>query len=257
MPLRNPFPKEVMRGNVVFLFAGIILTVLLAALVLQQMSAGFRLPSGASFTEIRPDVAMYLPSGTQWNEQSLVAVEEPAAVVPSYVVGYIERGRVSAVLLRWDVRARTFVSAGIIAVDSRSGAPSVPELSVASLGAGRPSAIIVSRMDATLPAPHRASTVLLVDANGLRTAVWRDVDGVESAVTDITVPALRILDVSGDGLQDLLADHGDDVVDVYEWKDDVFAYSERLSWAMATSRRLFPEPPSAVAPEIDAGAVAE
>lgn len=256
----QPRLKQVSKGRVFFLFAGLVLTVLLAAFFVEQTSRGGRLSMNASFTEIRPDLAKLLPTGSTWTDASVMAIESLAASdIPSYVAGYAAGGKLHAALLAWDDREGAFTLAQTVDWGVAADPSSALAAEATPLGTGLPTMVVLQQSHGRASADI---AILVADEAGLRIAQLAGEGGAGASAAAFTSPARKdgadivmFHDVSGDGIADLLMRMAAaEDVQVYEWQRDAFTYSERLSWAMVMSKQLFPEPPQANAATIDDGA---
>jgi hypothetical protein len=260
----QPRLKHLSKGRVFFLFAGLVLTVLLAAFLVEEASRGAKQSMNASFSEIRPDLAKLLPSSAKWTDASVIAIESLAASdIPSYVAGYADGGKLHVALLAWDAHEGAFTLAQTAEWDAAADAAATLTAEAAPLGTGLPTMVVLQQRRGS------ASTdviVLVADEAGLRVAQLAGENRKGTAAPASFVAPVRkdggdivlFQDVSGDGVADLLLRTAKaDDVQVYEWQKDAFAYSERLSWAMVMSKQLFPEPPQAKAATIDDKGTAE
>lgn len=231
-----------------FLLSGAVLTVLLAAVVLQRYVAD-RQPAAFPIT---PDFSALLPKGNLIFTMNQV-FEEPA---PAYIVGFGVPGAGAAEisLVYWDKqRYRYAASAPVPLVALQGKMNRVSRMRVVPLGGGAPTVIVVNGSTGDGAAEHvmlaerRGSSLLLLSVRDGATASPAFFLQGQSARS---LDAFSIEDVSGDGRGDLIASSvasdagssGSATYRVYEYRNGVFEYDQELSWALQTSRRVFPSP---------------
>lgn len=238
---------------VLFVFLGVVLTILLASLVLtlepSRRIAVFDEPS---------DWQSAVPEGWLVRPEAVAGLDD--ADVVSYVIGYASGKEAGVALVVWDrSRARYVVS------DQRALADIDPRLSfVTSVRATAPGAGAspAAEVTATISDGTKADFFVVRSGNGLR--VVQMVDGGGNLGPAVFVHGLlpdgqatfELRDVNGDGaveavtrgvFQDLNGQAGGrwSSVDVYVWRNGRFEYDKELSWALTTEAVMFPEPSGA------------
>jgi hypothetical protein len=263
MPWWDPRKREVRRGKAYFAALALAGSLLLAAFIVQHDGAG-RLPLfNGSFAEVRPDIAAMLPETALYHDGTGAVQLEPLdGKVPSFLAAYALGDALYAVDVRWDARAGEHVVHGQVELGPRVGVSVMtpPEMTAVVTAPGLPAMALLT--EESLRGERVVALVTTDDAAGIRIARIVEEHGTERSAEfvveegDAFMDPVKVHDVSGDGIPDLVAQDAEDadMVRVYEWRQGSFVFSDRLSWAFATSRRLFPEPPAANAAEIDAAA---
>lgn len=230
---------------------GLAATALLVALLLQRT---VERPASIAERAPPPDFAGLLPAGSEISAGG--ALEIPDVPQPAFVVGYLRGGIAEVGLIAWDRRERRYALVSTVRLEAEGiRMIGVPMLSFEPIGNGSP-ALIVARgsagayMDGVfilVREPASLAIAPLVRSDGvLALAAFQAGSSVRRSA------ALDIHDIDNDGDQELVAttaETGEDgrkdqTVEVYVWADGRYVYDRDLSWAMATSKSVFPEPPA-------------
>lgn len=246
-----------------FILSGALLSLIVGAFVLRRS-----VTETAQVTfPIAPDAAKLLPSGAAFNDfTTLQLFDEPA---PAYAVGYTAPGSESAslALIRWDKQRYKYAMASTLSlVSGGRRIVGVGNVSSVELGGGAPSLIMVfgNGNDRTYP-----EGTMLVERHesALSIVQLRNADGTQSdaffaggrSEDGASAQGMEFLDVDGDGRREVVAPSytyaaknrpAAEEWNVHRYVDGVFVYDPELSWALATSRNVFP---SATGVDVNSG----
>ncbi|MEA3249956.1 MAG: hypothetical protein U9Q03_06430 [Patescibacteria group bacterium] len=243
---RKPEPKS--NGAVLFLFIGIVLTLLLAGVVFGKRMVG-EVETAVKDTGTR-GVFDALSVGTS----DIVGPLEVAAFADrTYVFGYRRENVSMAGMVQWDGRERQYVLRSEIPL---SAAPN-GFASVSDIVAGPDWGIspVVELRGPSLADPLIESVAfLVVHGANLAQVPFAATDGIMPAeFSEGSAGALswsvRVEDVTGDGAPEILQRESYRLGEVeveeiraYTWDCGRLAFDERLSWALTVRGEIFPEP---------------
>ncbi len=238
-----------------FLFLGLALTLVLAALLLQGLSSPRR-----SFLENAGAADYRSALQPKWLTNDQAVVRLPDLPQPSYVVGYSDGASSQAALVAWSqTDSRYEITGNLRFADMLSVAENyrdVPRLSDQAFdGAGQ-------AIQATLKASGQPDLILFIsrDGNGLKIDSLVDGGGQVVAAAFLQgsvsggVDAFEVRDADNDGAPEAiwterqlsgtgtLGSSWSTSVSAYQWAGGRFEFDKQLSWALTTDASLFPEP---------------
>lgn len=247
MTTRAFFARQKMRaklrqGSSPLFFAGvgIVGSLLVVAVLLQQT-----VPLRHSFAEPlpRPSFADVLPAGSGVSD---VVLEIPDVPQHSYLFGYMQSGETSVGMLTWDKDKNVYKFGSS---PKLADAGNITRIALQPLGNGGTSVILAESATGTFVLRRQGSAVQLVS--------MRDAQGNEKpafflrSISAKHANMLTFEDVNADGgLEAIEASKVlgpknvclSEIDSVYRMQDGQLVYDKDLSWAVTTSRGLFPTP---------------
>ncbi|MBI4457969.1 hypothetical protein HY633_03335 [Candidatus Uhrbacteria bacterium] len=182
-----------------------------------------------------PDFEAMIPEA-RFGSRAFVYDDDP--VSPAFLVGYALNGRLELAVVAWDSRQNRYRLQETVALTNGSdvlGGP--PAVMLEKMGPAGPTLVVASGPDA-----GTGWTMIFVrGSSGLAPAAVVEQDGtVRPGVFAIDMKA-TLEDISGDGVKELLIEQVDGG-GVHLWDGRQFVWDARLTWALETRSRLFPEP---------------
>ena len=246
--LRVPKRKRQLKlGPAFFVLIGVVGSLFLATIVFQQTRM-----ARSSFVEPSPlpSFAMFLPQGAVLSDAVL---EIPDLPQPSYLFGYAQDGAARVGFLTWNKdRNQYLFSASPKLLSDDMKIEMVTRLSTQSLGESGTSIILA---EGPLTDGAMGVFVLLRQGNDLRFVSAVGPQGIAQPAFFIRsteakhVDELRFEDVNADGRLEAVAVRKvlrknvvlSEIDSIYRWQDGQLVYDKDLSWAITTSKSLFPE----------------
>lgn len=244
--------KHASNGWVAFLFIGLAATALLLLVVFQKTS-----PDRVSILELpqdAPHFALLLPSGSVYDDDSIVRMFDPGSGTVSFAVAYMRGMIAELALIQWDNKLGKYGVTSTMSLNMPelkfSG---LPDVKAEPMGDGLSHAVTIS-------GPSGVSdelTFLAVLRLGELKQVYVNDSGSTSVGIFHSGPTLseseraKFIDLDADGMLELMVTKllrtrdGDESQDirVHAWNMGRFELNEKLTWAMDVRERVFPEPP--------------
>ncbi len=246
--LRVPKRKRQLKlGPAFFVLIGVVGSFFLAIIVFQQTRI-----ERSSSVELSPlpSFATFLPEGAALSDAVLQIPDLPQ---PSYFFGYAQDGSARVGLVTWNKNHNQYVfgaSPKLLSDDMKM--EMVTRLSTQSLGDAGTSIILA---EGPLTDGVTGVFVLLRQGNDLHFVSAVGSQGIARPAFFIRsteakhVDELRFEDVNADGRLEAVAVSKilrknvvlSEMDSIYRWQDGQLVYDKDLSWAITTSKSLFPE----------------
>lgn len=244
--------KHISNGSVLFMFSGLVLTVLLAAIVFSQGDT--QRTAVGEFPSLRPDIASVLPSGAVFDGDSVREVLRGPSASSVFVVPFTRQRETDVGVIVWDASKGMYILASyvpLVAGDAR--VMGLPEMETLPLGDHYVNAVLAK---GTTGVSRETTYLFIVENMTVSRAVITDAHGIARQAAFSSGPLLQwsedpvLEDLDEDGVLELVVTRrgkgaqGEPVTqkEAYVWQGGGFALDEDLSWALDTTTRLFPEP---------------